>query len=500
MPNAAVGPQQHPALGLLLMGIAAASVAAACSRYGRAEPVPATPVPTSGADLATVQAPPSAHRWPTPLTPAQADTTYVGDNDHPGAGRAVLLHDFTGDGLPESVVAAPGYGAHEGTVWMLDGASTGAVALGRAGALIQPPTGTTSKGRALAALSGFDQSDAPVAWPDALVLGVPGGDGDTGEIWLLVDPLADESAEVAPVRVRGSAPDDRFGMAVAAGTDPTQDGSADVLVGAPGAHGGGAACLLEGASVFGDTPLRHCFAAAQPGDYAGQAVTLPGDLSGDGVADVVVSAWANDRVDTLTGATYLVEGPIRAGSSLADADASLLGVGTFDAAGISVASAGDTDGDGHSDLLVGAIGVDDGAAYSAGAVYFVRGPLAGKRSLARSAGRVDGAHFEQRVGHSLAGNADLDRDGYSDALIGATGERAAGTIPGGAWAVYGPVTGPHDLRDLARASGAVQVLGQDHEGRAGVAVSMWASEADAFLLIGADRQPGGGAATRFSAP
>ena len=102
------------------------------------------------------------------------------------------------------------------------------------------------------------------------------------------------------------------------------------------------------------------------GDLAGDSVSGAGDVNGDGFADLIIGAQRAYVVEDQSGAAYVVlGGPAVGDMSLADADARFAGVAGGDAAGNAVGGGGDINGDGFSDLLIGApnAGKDTGAAY-----------------------------------------------------------------------------------------------------------------------------------------
>ena len=113
------------------------------------------------------------------------------------------------------------------------------------------------------------------------------------------------------------------------------------------------------------------FLAETAGDRAGEAVAAAGDVNGDGYDDMLIGAWSNDEGDTSAGEVYLFFGsPAGFGidTGLQDADASFVGEGYYDCAGRAVAGAGDVNGDGFDDILIGAAGNDD-IGLSAGKAY-----------------------------------------------------------------------------------------------------------------------------------
>ena len=103
-------------------------------------------------------------------------------------------------------------------------------------------------------------------------------------------------------------------------------------------------------------------------DHAGNSVDAAPDATGDGIPDVLIGAYIEDSGGLNAGAAFLVSGPITGTRYLTDADAGFIGEAESDLAGWSVAVPGDLNGNGRSDVLVGApqsdvTGTDAGAAY-----------------------------------------------------------------------------------------------------------------------------------------
>jgi hypothetical protein len=106
-------------------------------------------------------------------------------------------------------------------------------------------------------------------------------------------------------------------------------------------------------------------------------------------------------------------------------------------AGTSIAGAGDLDGDGADDFLVGAPG-RAGVGASAGAVYVIAGLPSGSLSLSEAAwARIDAGTSGDKLGQAVAGGVDVDGDGTPDLLLGAPYEDAGGTSAGAAYLFSG---------------------------------------------------------------
>ncbi|MDP2306413.1 MAG: MopE-related protein [Pseudomonadota bacterium] len=169
--------------------------------------------------------------------------------------------------------------------------------------------------------------------------------------------------------------------------------------------------------------------------------------------------------------------------ALADADAKLTGAAAGDGFGAGVVGAGDLDGDGYADLLVGAPGVDD-AAEGAGAVYLFGGPLAPAGTAADATFTWLGAAAGDGVGLALAAG-DLDGDSVTDLVFGASLEGSAGALAGAVYLLLGPADGG----SLADADG--RYLGFDANDLAGQSVAILDDadlDGDGELAVGAHRE------------
>ena len=249
---------------------------------------------------------------------------------------------------------------------------------------------------------------------------------DTGAAYLFHgrDPADVIPMEDADAVFRGDQQGDRTGFAVTCEGSVNGDLAADVLVGADGADGAtGAVYLFAGpvaSGSWGPEDATAIWSGEQPGDEAGYAVATGGDANGDGVDDLLIGAPGAEG----GGVVYLVWGPDDSGGSLSAADARFSGMVSGDYTGASVAFAGDVDCWEHHEILIGAPNAysETGVVYLLGGSESE--PLAGEFSLfERNDAILSGEDAGDRAGVSVAGAGDVNFDGCDDILIGSTGAR-----------------------------------------------------------------------------
>jgi FG-GAP repeat protein len=285
-------------------------------------------------------------------------------------------------------------------------------------------------------------------------------------------PAADSKPDVI---FSGEAAGDAFGYSVASAGDVNGDGCADVIVGAyensAKAGGAGRAYIFFGGAQMDNSP-DLVFTGEAAGDYFGISVASAGDFNGDKYGDVIVGAYQSDFTGRDAGRAYVFYGGPRADDR---PDLILNGAVAGDAFGFSVASAGDLNKDGVGDVIVGAYHNDAGGA-DAGRAYVFFG---GARPDARPDLVLTGDSPGDAFGFSVAAGGDVNGDGFSDVVVGAYGSDAGGSAAGRSYVYFGgatpdavsdfTVTGEATLDNLGYAvSGALDL---DGDGFGDVAVA-----------------------------
>ncbi len=295
--------------------------------------------------------------------------------------------------------------------------------------------------------------------------------------------LSGSSGANPGVRLDGIAISDFSGRSVASAGDVNGDGFADVIIGAFGADPGGDNYAGESYVVFGKAsgfaPSLDLFAldgtngfrldGIDPNDFSGRSVASAGDVNGDGFDDVIIGADGGDPGgDNYAGESYVVFG--KASGFAPSLDLATLngtngfrldGIDAADFSGVSVASAGDVNGDGFGDLIVGAYGGDPGGDSTAGESYVVFGKASGfaaSLDLATLNGsngfRLDGIDASDFSGYSVASAGDINGDGFDDLIIGASRADPGGdNYAGESYVVFGKASGFPSAFDLATLNG-----------------------------------------------
>jgi len=330
--------------------------------------------------------------WGAETPAANADTSFAGESAGDFAGYSVAgVGDVNGDGYGDFAIGANGndeVGTTAGQVYLLlgdPGLWPAQTDLGSADASFLGENAHDQVGYAVAGAGdvngdGFDDIVLSALRNDEVA-------SNAGKVYLVLGDASgwamDTSLAAADASFLGLASEDEAGASVAGGGDVDGDGFDDLLLGAPDANEGGedagTAYLVLGSAngLLPGTALTsadaHYFGEA-PGDRAGRRIAGGGDFDGDGLDDFAVSAPGNDEFLGNAGQAYVVLGQATSwpqGASLENTHASLPGV-DVNAEVEGVALAGDLDGDGHDDLVIGAPGATGGA-YQSGMIYVVFG-------------------------------------------------------------------------------------------------------------------------------
>ncbi|MES1243938.1 MAG: Calx-beta domain-containing protein, partial [Acidobacteriota bacterium] len=250
-----------------------------------------------------------------------------------------------------------------------------------------------------------------------------------------------------------------MGVGVAGAGDVNGDGFADVLVGAPlydnpSIPNSGASFLFLGSPQprsAGPEGAAAVFRADRTGADLGRGVAGAGDVDGDGYADLLLGASAS-LTPGLQGRAWLFRGGPAAGISV--------GSGSWRIGSIAathppvVARAGDVNGDGYGDMVVGIAGYDNDQ-QDEGAVFVILGGPSGVATSLAGAQRIESNQAFAGFGFSVSAAGDVNADGYADILVGAPAYSNGQTFEGAAFVFHG---GPGGITatDLSGAAGRVE--------------------------------------------
>ncbi len=240
------------------------------------------------------------------------------------------------------------------------------------------------------------------------------------------------------------------------------------------------------------------FTGEENEDQLGRITTSAGDVDGDGVGDLLLTAHGHAATGMLAGKAYIVLGASLGGPgvySVATADYGFLGEGAEDLAGHGAAAAGDIDGDGLGDVLISGY-LHDGSTFDEGRVYLVLGSsleAPGSRSLGGADYVFEGEAENEHLGHEIVAAGDVDGDGLPDLLTGAYNNDDAAVNAGKTYLLLGASLGDPGLYGIEVAD--FHLLGENTGDESGLVVS-GAGDVDGDglddLLVGAKQNQDAG--------
>jgi hypothetical protein len=289
---------------------------------------------------------------------------------------------------------------------------------------------------------------------------------------VVIPVLANDTGVVAVARIDGAAVAPGSVVTLASGATVTVNANGTLTYAAAGfqslsagqtgqntftyvaSDGGSSALAPDGTFNASAIDGRNGFVinGAAAGDRSGYDVAGIGDINGDGIGDLLIGALSADPGrEADAGTSYVVFGQ-RGGFSTAF-DLALIngtngfainGGDPFDYSGASVSAAGDVNGDGFADLIIGAPWAESNRGSNAGEAYVVFGrsggfgpsldvaTLNGTNGFAiRGAGAGDG------LGFSVSRAGDLNGDGFGDLIVGARGSDGSGVDAGASYVIFG---------------------------------------------------------------
>ena len=439
--------------------------------------------------------------------------------------------DFNGDGYDDIIIGAfkssPILRAYAGISYVLFGSSGSFVDIDL---LHLPPSqGFKIFGSANEDESGYSVSGAGDFNGDGLddiILASrkadPNGNTDFGICYIIFGKSIDiADIDLASLdsangfRILGAANDGRTNWKVGGRGDINGDGFSDVIISSQYVHKAGRSdagtsyVIFGKASNFAEIDLSILTAPlgfaifGKSGSHSGTLVATVGDFNGDGYDDFVIGAALGDlNGRTNSGTSYLIFGKSSGYTNIdllyltPDHGFTVSGADAQDLSGHAVSYAGDINGDGFDDVIIGANGADPNSRTNAGISYVIFGKASNftnidLANLAIDQGfRILGASGGDNSGLSVSGAGDVNGDGYSDIVIGAyLADQNSRIDSGASYIIFGKSSGFTDI-DLANLSlqQGFKILGAAAYDQSGCSVSIagdFNGDGYADIIIGA---------------
>jgi hypothetical protein len=373
-----------------------------------------------------------------------------------GFGRSVAAAgDVNGDGFGDIIVGAFQYNngePGEGRVFVWHGSLAGLGANGQPG-----NAAWSAESHQANAQFGFSVGWAGDVNGDGyadVIIGAPYYDSGGWLDWgfAFVYPGSASGLATTPHwTILGPMPGARLGFSVGTAGDVNGDGYADVIVGTPydnyGAAAAGRATVYHGSASGLSATANWTTESDQGEGWMGASVSAAGDVNGDGYADVIVSAHGYDNGEVDEGRVFVFHGSASGLSTTPNWTAESHQAEAY--FGLSVGAAGDVNGDGYADVIVGAFYYTRSERHE-GAAFIWFGSAAGLGANGDPTNAdwiVYGEQASAVLGSSVGTAGDVNGDGYSDVVVGAPGYTNGETGEGRAFVYYGSATGPSTTAD-----------------------------------------------------
>ncbi|MBK8381376.1 MAG: FG-GAP repeat protein [Ignavibacteria bacterium] len=332
-----------------------------------------------------------------------ADVTMTGETAGDAFGYPVSsAGDVNGDGYSDVIVGAHGYSSLTGRAYIYFG-----------GAAMNNIADVTMTGETASNYFGFSVSSAGDLNCDGysdVIVGARGYSTNTGRAYMFFGGVSMNN--IADVTMTGETTDNYFGNSVSSAGDVNGDGYSDVIVGAWGNSSNTGRVYLYDYFMKNDIVHDLAITGETTSNFFGVSVSSAGDVNGDGYSDVIVGAY---QYSSGTGRAFIYFGGTSMNNS---ADVTMTGEATSNYFGVSVSSAGDVNGDGYSDVIVGAqnFASGTGRAY----IYFGGASMNSTEDVT-----MTGETTNNIFGISVSSAGDVNGDGYSDVIVGASGYSSA---------------------------------------------------------------------------
>lgn len=346
--------------------------------------------------------------------------------------------DVNGDGFSDVVVGAPYYSNGEdmeGRAYVYHGSAAG----------LDPLPAWTFESNLTECELGWSVASAGDVngdnYDDVLVASEYCGVLDReGRVYLFLGSASGLSSTSAWM-IEGGDSDESLGWSIASAGDVNDDGFDDVIIGAPWAsypegHEGRAYAFYGSASGLSTTADWVEESNVHWSGF-GVSVASAGDVNGDGYSDVIIGHHNMDNPEEDEGRAYVYYGSVD--GLVADPAWQFENNHAGSGLGESVASAGDVNGDGYSDVIVGAFRYSNPGEREGIAYLFLSSPSG--LSLTPD-WEVESNQDYAEYGQSVDSAGDVNDDGYDDVLVGAPWYSNGEQSEGRAFLYYGSPTGP----------------------------------------------------------